>query len=45
MIKNSRFSRWSNYVLVLFVLSIFLTACSPKATEKTTIKVCSFANS
>lgn len=38
MIKNSRFSQWSKFVLLLFVLSIFLTSCSPKATEKTTIK-------
>jgi NitT/TauT family transport system substrate-binding protein len=38
MIKNSRFSQWSKFVLLLFVLSIFLTSCSPKASEKTTIK-------
>lgn len=38
MIKNSRFSQWSKFVLLLFVLSIFLTSCSPKAVEKTTIK-------
>ncbi|PKO06359.1 MAG: hypothetical protein CVU41_06450 [Chloroflexi bacterium HGW-Chloroflexi-3] len=38
MIKNSRFSQWSKFVLLLFVLSIFLTSCSPIATEKITIK-------
>lgn len=38
MIKSSRFSQWSKFILLLFVLSIFLSACSPKATEKTAIK-------
>ncbi|MBW6472218.1 MAG: ABC transporter substrate-binding protein [Anaerolineaceae bacterium] len=38
MIKNSRFSQWSKFVLLLFVLLIFLTSCAPKATEKTTLK-------
>ncbi|MBE0686435.1 MAG: ABC transporter substrate-binding protein [Anaerolineaceae bacterium] len=38
MTKNSRFSQWSKFVLLLFVLSMFLSACTPKASEKTTIK-------
>jgi len=38
MIKNNRFSHWSKFGLLLFVFSIFLTSCSPKAAEKTTIK-------
>lgn len=38
MIRKSRFLQWSKFVLLLFVLSILLSACSPKATEKTPIK-------
>jgi NitT/TauT family transport system substrate-binding protein len=38
MINNSRFLQWSKFVLVLFTLSLFLSACSSKATEEKSIK-------
>ncbi len=38
MSKSSQFSRWSRFVLLLFVLTMMLSACSPKPTEKYTLK-------
>lgn len=38
MIKNSRNSQWSKFFLFFFVLSLLLSACTTKTTEKKTIK-------
>ena len=38
MFKTSQFSRWSKSVLIIFVLSILMSACAPKSTEKYSLK-------
>ena len=38
MTKNFRFSRWGSFVQFFFVLSLWVSACSPIATEKKAIK-------
>ncbi len=38
MIKNSRFSRGVKFVLFFFVLSLWVSACSPTVTEKKAVK-------
>lgn len=38
MFKTSQFSRWSQSVLIIFVLSILMSACAPKSTEKYSLK-------